>query len=306
MVVSEFAASMAQFIQHLRVEKGLAKNTVISYMLDLRQLLEFWQQLDATVATNTPLLTALDKYFMLLYKNKCTNSTIARKVSCLRSFERFMERQGQLLNLQLARPTIEKRLPVFLTVDQMFALLDQVKPEDLPTQHPLRDIAILELLYATGIRVAELTNIKCHEIDMQNKTILIQGKGRQQRIALFGAKAAEKINNYLQQERPPLVTATDPLFVNNRHEQLSSRAVQRTIKRFSGFLQIARPITPHKIRHTFATHLLAQGVDLRVVQELLGHRSLSSTEKYTHVTATQLQKLCNEIHPLMHKKDDDQ
>lgn len=306
MVIEEFVQYMLQFIQYVRVEKGLAPNTVASYTLDLRQLQEFWQQLDTTLATATSLHTALDKYFMALYKNKCTNSTIARKVSCLRSFERYMERQGTTLNLQLARPRIEKRLPVFLTVEQMFNLLDKVQAADLPTQYPLRDIAILELLYATGIRVAELTQIRLCDIDMQNKTILIQGKGRQQRLALFGSKAAEKITLYLAQERPPIVDPQDPLFINNRHEQLSSRAVQRTVARFSAFLNIARPITPHKIRHTFATHLLAQGVDLRVVQELLGHRSLASTEKYTHVTSAQLQSLCNEVHPLMQKTHDDQ
>jgi len=189
----------------------------------------------------------------------------------------------------------------------MFHLLDNVKAEDIPSNHPLRDIAILELLYATGIRCSELTNIKFCDIDMDEKTIRIWGKGNRERLALFGDKAKQKIINYVEHERKKVFSQEENLFVNNRNVRLSSRAIQRTLEDFRRFLKIKRPITPHKIRHTFATHLLNQGVDLRLVQELLGHRSLSSTEKYTHVTLQRLTDLCNRLHPInqLLKKNDD-
>jgi integrase/recombinase XerC len=233
-----------------------------------------------------------------LYNNKTRASSIARKVSCLKSFEKFCLTQGKRINLKLQRPKIEKRLPVYLSVDEMFHLLDTVKPHDLPTQHPLRDMAILELLYATGIRCGELVTIKLRDIEMQEKTIRIIGKGNRERIALFGQKAREKMVNYLEHERPHIQSPDEYFFINNRGGKLSTRAIQRSLELFRSFLKIKRPITPHKIRHTFATHLLNQGVDLRIVQELLGHRSLASTEKYTHVTMAHLSELCDRLHPI--------
>ena len=236
--------------------------------------------------------------FQSIVNNKIKTSSIARKVSCLKSFEKFCLTQGQKIELKLKRPKVEKKLPIYLSVDEMFHLLDKVKAEDLPTRHPLRDMAILELLYATGIRCAELTHIKLSDIDMNEKTIRIWGKGNRERIALFGEKAKHKVIIYIEKERTSVNSPEEFLFINNRNTRLSSRAIQRTLEEFRRFLKIKRPITPHKIRHTFATHLLNQGVDLRLVQELLGHKSLASTEKYTHVTIQHLTDLCNRLHPI--------
>ena len=133
---------------------------------------------------------------------------------------------------------------------------------------------------------------------MHEKTIRIVGKGNRERIALFGQKAREKMIQYLEHERNKSQSSDEYLFINNRGTRLSTRAIQRTLELFRSFLKIKRPITPHKIRHTFATHLLNQGVDLRIVQELLGHRSLASTEKYTHVTIAHLTQLCDRLHPI--------
>lgn len=303
MHVEEFKERYQEFLTYLEVQKGLTYNTIHSYELDLNQFLTFWR----TCQTQQDIKTIISPFFIHLYNQKTQTSSIARKVSCLKSFERFCLTQGKKLELKLKRPKIEKKLPVYLSVDEMFHLLDQIKEEDLPTRHPLRDIAILELLYATGIRCAELTNIKISDIDMQEKTIRIWGKGNRERVALFGDKALNKINTYFKNERKEIITNEEHLFVNNRGTKLSSRAIQRTLETFRHFLKIKRPITPHKIRHTFATHLLNQGVDLRVVQELLGHRSLSSTEKYTHVTIQHLSDLCNRLHPINQflKKNED-
>jgi site-specific recombinase XerD len=289
----EFKERSQEFLTYLEVQKGLADNTLYSYELDLKQILLFWD-----VRQTHELKAILQQFFVYLYHNKTQASSIARKVSCLKSFEKFCLMQGKRLDLKLQRPRIEKKLPMYLSVDEMFHLLDQVKPEDMPTYHPLRDAAILELLYATGMRCCELVAIRMRNIDMHEKTICIMGKGNRERLALFGQKAADKLAVYIDQERKKIYSTDEYLFVNNRGEHLSTRAIQRTIEDFRAFLKIKRAITPHKIRHTFATHLLNQGVDLRVVQELLGHKSLASTEKYTHVTIARLSQVCNRLHPI--------
>lgn len=289
----EFKERSQEFLTYLEVQKGLADNTLYCYELDLKQLLLFWD-----VHQADELKALLQHFFVHLYHNKTQASSIARKVSCLKSFEKFCLMQGKRLDLKLQRPRIEKKLPLYLSVDEMFHLLDQVKPEDMPTYHPLRDMAILELLYATGMRCGELVAIRMRNIDMYEKTICIIGKGNRERLALFGQKAADKLTRYIDQERKKMYSSDEYLFINNRGEHLSTRAIQRTIEEFRAFLKIKRAITPHKIRHTFATHLLNQGVDLRVVQELLGHKSLASTEKYTHVTIQRLSQVCNRLHPI--------
>jgi len=276
------------------VQKGLAYNTIRSYELDLNQIVRFWEKDHKAL----DLKSVLQKFLIHLYNNKTKNSSIARKISCIKSLERFCLTQGRRLALKLKRPKVEKKLPIYLSVEEMFHLLDNVTPKSISSNHPFRDISILELLYATGIRCSELTNIKISDVDMKEKTIRILGKGNRERLALFGDKAADKIEEYLDKERVTPHDDNEHLFLNNRRTKLSSRAIQRTLENFRQFLKIKRPITPHKIRHTFATHLLNQGVDLRIVQELLGHKSLSSTEKYTHVTIQHLSDICDRLHPI--------
>ena len=185
-----------------------------------------------------------------------------------------------------------------MSVDEVQYLLDTVQNEHLPTRRPIRDKAIFELLYATGIRCSELISIKLSNIDMNNKTIRIIGKGNKERIVLFGQKAHEKLVKYLENERPNPKNQSERLFLNHRGGPLTCRSIQRIIAMFRNLLKVNRKITPHKLRHSFATHLLNQGVDLRVVQELLGHKTLASTEKYTHVSLEHLSRMCETIHPL--------
>jgi integrase/recombinase XerC len=187
---------------------------------------------------------------------------------------------------------------VYLSVDEIFHLLDTVKNSELPSLRPIRDKTLLELIYATGMRCSELVSVQFKNIDLHNKTIRIIGKGNKERIVLFGEKAKLKICEYIEKERPPLASTEEYLFLNPRGGKLSSRSVQRIFEKFRQFLHLGRQLTPHKIRHSFATHLLNSGADLRVVQELLGHKTLASTEKYTHVSLDNLSKMYESIHPL--------
>lgn len=298
MNISEFQKKKDEFLVYIKVERNLAHNTQRAYASDLNQFIEFWKGLDQQESKLLSFRQVIERFLVSLFYKKIDKSSIARKFSCFTSFEKFLRAQGIELALQLTRPRLDKKLPIYLSLDEITHLLDEVKCEELPTKRPYRDKAIFELLYATGVRCSELVHIKMGDIDFANKTIRIFGKGRSERIALFGTKAKKQLLMYLKKERPPVTSQQEALFLNYRNEQLTSRSVQRVVEMFRGFLKIGRNITPHKIRHSFATHMLNRGVDLRIVQELLGHKTLSSTEKYTHVSLEELSKTCEKAHPL--------
>ncbi len=298
MTVNEFKEKKAAFLTHLQVERNLSKHTLKAYESDLRQFTDFWESLSTQEQKVLTVRQIIERYLVSLFYKQIDKSSIARKFSCFKSFALFLQQHDITLNLHLKRPRLDKKLPIYLSVDEVFHLLDTVNDADLPTRSPLRDKTILELLYATGIRCSELVNIKLCDIDMGAKTIRIHGKGNKERIVLFGEKAKAKLIEYTTKERVPSVSSGEYLFLSNRKQRVTPRTVQRIIEMFRGFLKVDRPITPHKIRHSFATHLLNQGVDLRVVQELLGHQSLSSTEKYTHVSLDDLARMCDQIHPI--------
>jgi integrase/recombinase XerC len=296
--ITEFQHKKDEFLAYIKVERNLASNTQRAYASDLEQFIGFWQGLSEEECRVLSLRQVIERFLVSLFYKKIDKSSIARKFSCFTSFERFLRIHGIELSLQLTRPRLDKKLPVYLSQDEITLLLDEIKAEDLPTKRPYRDKAIFELLYATGVRCSELINITIQDIDFDNKTIRIFGKGRSERMVLFGEKAKNQLLRYIKQERPPIISQQERLFLNYRREPLTSRSVQRVVEMFRGFLKVGRNITPHKIRHSFATHMLNRGVDLRVVQELLGHKSLSSTEKYTHVSLEELSKTCDRLHPL--------
>ncbi len=297
MNIKEFSNHCQDFITYLEVERNVAENTLRAYKGDLKQLEDFWKHINSTANQSFNITHALDRFFVMLYHKKMEKSSIARKVSCFKSLKNYIQKEGGSLKINIIRPRVEKKLPIYLSIDEMFHLLDQVNDEELPTKKPLRDKAILELLYASGIRCSELVMIKLSDIDLEQKLIRIQGKGRKERMALFGQKAKERLISFLQDERPMPKSSEEYLFVNMQGSHLTSRSVQRILQMFRSFLKIDKHITPHKIRHSFATHLLNQGVDLRAVQELLGHQTISSTQRYTHVTTTQLMNMCDTLHP---------
>jgi integrase/recombinase XerC len=298
MTLKEFKEKIAEFLIYIEVEKNLSENTLRAYANDLQKFYLFWGTITKEHKIEIPFKQALERFLIMLYHKKMNKSSIARKLSSFQSFEKFLLKQQINLGLTIVRPRLDKKLPIYLSVDEVFHLLDSIKNDDLPTKKPLRDKAIFELLYATGIRCSELTNIRIKDIDTEQKIIRILGKGNKERIVLFGVKAHTSILAYLAQERSPLIDQNDYLFVNSRNEPLTNRSIQRIFEMFRKFLKTERPITPHKIRHSFATHLLNQGADLRVIQELLGHKTLASTEKYTHVSIQELTELCDKLHPV--------
>lgn len=298
MELTDFIQKKDDFLTYLEVEKNLSHNTRRAYSGDLHQFIEFWQHLDEKEIQVLSLRQVIERYLASLFYTKIDKSSIARKFSCFTSFEKFLRTQGIKLSLKLSRPRVDKKQPMSLSIDEIVHLLDTVQDTELDTQHPLRDKALFELLYATGIRCSEVVSIKLNALDLTNKTIRILGKGNKERIVLFGEKAKEKILAYCATERPPIESADEYLFLNNRNQQLTPRTIQRIIEMFRKFLKIERPLTPHKLRNSFATHLLNKGVDLRVVQELLGVQTVASTEKYTHISTTSLSQMCDTIHPI--------
>lgn len=293
-----FKEKMIDFLSYLEIERNLSTNTIRAYRIDLERFLSFWTTISKNSDTEISLNRAFERYCVALYHEQIEKSSIARKMSCMKSFIDYLKTVGTIVSLSFTRPRLDKKLPLYLSIDEIFFLLDKINPEDLPTRRPHRDKAIFELLYATGIRCSELVAIKLSDIDLEQKTIRIYGKGRKERIVLFGQKAKDSLLSYLKHERPSAENGTDRLFLNNRNEPLTTRSVQRVIEMFRTFLKIKKQITPHKLRHSFATHLLNQGVDLRTLQELLGHKTLASTEKYTHVSIQELSEMCDSLHPL--------
>jgi len=298
MNLKQFQKKRKEFLSYLSIEKNLSQNTHKAYSSDLKQFYIFWKKLSTDDKKNLTFRQIIERFLVSLFYKKIDKSSIARKFSCFKSFEKFLRNQGTRLSLNLTRPRLDKKLPMYLSINEIFHLLDEIKDDELATRRPCRDKAIFELIYATGIRCSELVNIKIDDIDFNNKTIRIFGKGRKERMVLFGQKAKNRLLIYLEKERPLIKTCKDKLFLNYRNEPLTSRSVQRIFEMFRKFLKVNKNITPHKIRHSFATHMLNKGVDLRVIQELLGHTALSSTEKYTHISLDNLAKTCNAANPI--------
>jgi len=288
----------ADFLVYVQVERNLTQNTYRSYASDLHQFFSFWEKCNHETFPEISIKSALERFLIYLFHKKTQKSSVARKMSCFTSFGRFLKSSGIDIDFKLTRPTVEKKLPTYLTVNEIFYLLDTVQDKDIPSSRPIRDKAIFETFYATGIRCSELTTIKIEDINFTEKTILITGKGRKQRYVLFGEKAKKKILQYIHEERIYNDRGDTTLFLNHKGTSLTSRSIQKTFNMFSKFLTVRKHLSPHKVRHSFATHLLNAGLDLRALQELLGHQSLSSTEKYTHVTTKDLQKMYDTLHPI--------
>lgn len=296
-----FQEKSKDFLTFLEVEHNASIHTLRAYGSDLTQFVKFWQKLESKKADQCETFEQVFQRFVVsLFYKKLSKASLARKISAMRSFKEFLLNQEIKVNLNIQSPKIDKRLPITLSVDEIFYLLDNVKLQDFPTKLPYRDKAIFEMIYATGIRCSEVVNIKITDLDLDNKLVRVMGKGRKERIVLFGNKAQLSLLEYFEKERPNLLTRPEQnyLFLNKSGECLTTRSVQRIFEMFRKLLKVNRKLTPHKIRHSFATHLLSEGVDLRIIQELLGHKTIATTEIYTHVTNQQLAKLCDEKHPL--------
>lgn len=293
-----------KFLEYIRSQRGYSHNTVRNYEIDLRQFFEYLKKNNGDPADlDTIDFRVIRGYLGGLFK-RYKKTTIARKLSAIRSFFNYIERNGQREGnpaAEISSPKQGNYIPEYLNIDDMFRLL-----QTAAVSNPLesRDLAILELLYSCGIRVSELTGLNLSDIDFDQRLVRVIGKGNKERIVPIGKKALEAVGNYIKSTdrlrrkgRDFEESGDSPLFLNNRGGRLSSRSVSTLIKKYVTESGLVNGITPHSIRHTFATHLLDSGADLRSVQELLGHVSLSTTQKYTHVTLDKLMDVYDKAHP---------
>ncbi|CAM3752337.1 tyrosine recombinase XerC [Alkalicoccus chagannorensis] len=281
---------------YLRLEKRATESTITGYIQDLDAFARFTEerwQLSILQITHEHIRS----YLMELYAAGTARTTTARRLSSLRSFYQFLVRENIRVDnpVQLVhQPKQGRRLPVFFYEEEMKLLFDQLEDEK-----PLgiRNRALLEVLYATGIRVGECAGIKRKDVDLELGTMLIRGKGGYERYVPVGSFALDALEHYLRDGRPMLHPQSDTLFVNYRGGPLSTRGIQKVIERLTDDASARARISPHVIRHSFATHLLNAGADLRTVQELLGHKDLSATQLYTHVTKDRLRDVYTKAHP---------
>jgi integrase/recombinase XerC len=293
------------FVAYIKTEKGYSEHTLRNYESDLRQFSRFVAAKRATRKCDQGLEVAdyaLVRSYLGGLFNKCQRTTIARKLSALKSFFKYLELRGltqQNPAAEIFTPKRERYIPTYLPIDDMFALLEQ---PDRDNALGKRDRAILELLYSSGLRVGELVGLGVENLDLESRLVRVSGKGGKERLIPIGRKAITAIREYLEhtdkiRKKMGYLKARGPLFLNYRGGRLSARNVHRMVKRYSRECGITMEISPHSIRHTFATHLLDGGADLRSIQELLGHASLSSTQKYTHVSIDKLMEVYDKSHP---------
>ena len=301
----------------LRVEKNVSLHTQRNYLSDLLQFFAFVEQPTAQAEPRTISVTQIDYHliqaFLATLHRNHKKSSIGRKLSAIKSFFRFLVREGEVERdptLQLASPKKDQPLPTYLPVDDMFRLLE-TPPPDSPTG--LRARAILEVLYSCGLRVSELVSLNWDDIDRNLEVIRVQGKGNKERIVPIGRQALNTLDCYRDQipalvtpkkARSASATAATPsasscpaIFLNRRGGRLTTRSIARIVSQYAQECGIAFRTSPHALRHTFATHLLDAGADLRAIQELLGHSSLSTTQKYTHVNLDRLMEVYDKAHP---------
>ncbi len=284
-----------KFLIYLRAEKAVSPHTLKAYTQDLKEFDEFIDKKLKNI-DNLDIRTFLAS----LYNRDLKKSSISRKLASIRSFFKYLHMEGYVKSNPaklVSSPKVPKNLPKFLTIDEVFSLMETPKGEAFK---PARDKAIIELLYSCGLRVSELTSLDISDMDIKETIIRVKGKGRKERIIPIGTKAMEAIKNYLP-ERISLKKKSPGLFLNYRGGRLTQRSVRRILLYYSRMINLTGDISPHTLRHTFATHLLHEGADLRSIQELLGHSSLSTTQKYTHLDIRQLTEVYDKAHPMAKK-----
>jgi integrase/recombinase XerD len=287
-----------EFINYLSVERGLAMNTLESYGRDLRQYSQYLE-MDEEQGLDSVSRATIVNYLIHLQSQGKATATIARRLAALKAFYQFLVREKRIPQdptANLESPKLEKRLPKVLSVREVELLLQQPEPGQ---PAGLRDRAMLELLYATGIRVSELVNLDADHINLEMGYIRCSGKGSKERIVPLGSIAIQSCREYLHAGRSKLVRDRDEpaLFVNHHGRRLTRQGFWKIVKKYAEDARINKEITPHTLRHSFATHLLENGADLRSVQEMLGHADISTTQIYTHVTKGRLKEVYARTHP---------
>ena len=294
----EIASTILSFLTHVRVEKGLSSNTVAAYRRDLVKFDEFAKKRKLSLEAVTR--DDLVDFLAGLYRQKLESKTVARHLVTLRNFFRFAQIHELIPedpSVTLESPKIRRNLPGYLRLEEVEDVLNQ---PDLKTPIGLRDRAMLEVLYSTGLRVSELTSLRIPDLDSKVGCIRCIGKGDKERIVPVGKKALSIVDRYLRDARPKLigkVTNSQALFINRRGTPLSRVGVWKILSTYGRLAGMRVPLTPHMLRHSFATHLLERGADLRSVQLMLGHADISTTQIYTHVVEERLKQIYKAHHP---------
>ncbi|MCD6452943.1 MAG: tyrosine recombinase XerC [Dehalococcoidales bacterium] len=292
-----------RYINYLEAERNASRYTVRNYTHDLMNFFSFLNGEGISSLNEVDRLIIRD-YLAYLLDEGLVKASIARKLSAIRSFYRYLLREKIVSVSPVANtssPKLDKRLPIFLTLDEVMRLLEA---PDLTTPQGQRDRALLELLYASGLRVSELVGLNIAGVNLKDKEIRVLGKGAKERLVLIGNPAAMALRTYLNQGRLKLLgeKITPALFISRDGKRLIARRVEKLVGKYRRLAGITKRVHPHTLRHTFATHLLDGGADLRVVQELLGHANLASTQIYTHVTKTRARKVYLSAHPMAQEK----
>jgi len=294
------AGQIQQFALYLQTERAVSSHTSSAYGSDLAQLLKFAVQEKGEGVEAEDIDHLLLRRYLAGLSKDAKKSSIGRKLAAIRSFFRFLVRRGILARNPaelIATPKKEQRLPFHLDIDQATALMEAPGGDQ---KYALRDRALLELLYSSGLRVSELTGLDIGELDLASGLVRVTGKGGKERIVPVGSRALEALAEYLELRGAD--KACGALFLNTRGNRINRRSVARVIDTHVMRIAAFKRISPHTLRHTFATHMLEGGADLRAIQELLGHASLSTTQKYTHVSIDRLMEVYDKSHPKAHTK----
>lgn len=294
--------AIREFERHLEVEKNFSPHTIKNYLVDLRQFQAYLEQNNigsGTAGSITIEPVVIRAFLGTLYQQGIRKVSVSRKVATLRTFFRFLLKRGYVKfnpAEMVQAPKAEKHLPGFLSVDEIFSMLDGQFPNDM---FGLRDKAVLELLYSTGVRVSELTGLNTEDFDPARSLIRVRGKGKKERIVPVGEKAIASLRAYVEKRKqfPAGQDFPEPVFINRFGKRLTDRSVRRILDRYVSAAGLMKKLGPHSLRHSFATHLMEAGADLRSVQELLGHENLSTTQKYTTLGMGRLMEVYDKAHP---------
>ena len=300
--------AIQEFKNYLLVEKNASPNTLDGYLNDITQFQKFLTQSGHAVESSSIQIEKIDRlavrsFMGYLYEKKYSATTMRRKLSTLSSFFRFLCREGHVKNNvanTVPAPRMQNKLPAYFSVDDMFRLLQLPQGEGFL---PLRDRALLELFYSCGLRISELVGLTVENTNLDSRTVKVLGKGGKERLLPLGRQCVEALKTYLnarmdKTQKP----GTDQLFLNHRGVGITVRGVRKVVDKYIKQGNFAGGVSPHSIRHSFATHLLEGGADLRSIQELLGHSSLSTTQKYTHLTLDRLSETYDKAHPRAKEK----
>jgi len=288
-----------EFLNFMAYERNMSENTVNAYRIDLMQFKEYCEIAKIDFASpETITLQDIRKYLAILQNKNLSRASVMRKLSAIRSFFKYLVREGKIeYNPVLSITSIKrkKRLPKALSVGEVEKLLSVQQKSKV---NELRDTAIFELIYSSGLRVSELTALDLKDIDYRADSLRVFGKGSKERIVPLGKRARMILEEYIQKARVKMVKEdNDALFLNSSGKRLTSRSIQRIMKKYLMLAGLDRKASPHSLRHSFATHLLDSGLDIRMVQELLGHKDISTTQIYTEVSRERLTKVYKKSHP---------